>query len=84
MVEQSAVNRLVVGSSPTWGVILNEWIIMEKTFDRLKIGDKFFNSRLMLGTGKYRTTKDALNSIQNSECEIVTVAIRRLPINFKK
>ena len=56
---------------------------MEKTLDRLKIGEKFFNSRLMLGTGKYRTTKDAVTSIQNSECEIVTVAIRRLPINLK-
>ena len=56
---------------------------MIKTFDKLKIGDKFFNSRLMLGTGKYKTVTDAVNSIQNSECEIVTVAIRRLPTNLK-
>jgi thiazole synthase len=51
--------------------------------DKLKIGDKFFNSRLMLGTGKYRTTEDAIESIKNSDCEIVTVAIRRLPTNLK-
>ena len=51
--------------------------------DQLKIGDKFFNSRLMLGTGKYKTTQDAINSIQKSDCEIVTVAIRRLPMNLK-
>ncbi len=56
---------------------------MEKQLDTLKIGNKIFNSRLMLGTGKYRTTTDALNSIQNSECEIVTVAIRRLPTDLK-
>ena len=56
---------------------------MKKNFDRLKIGNKFFNSRLMLGTGKYKTTKDAIDSITNSECEIVTVAIRRLPMNLK-
>jgi thiazole synthase len=56
---------------------------MIKTFDKLKIGDKFFNSRLMLGTGKYKTVTDAVNSIQNSECDIVTVAIRRLPTNLK-
>lgn len=56
---------------------------MKENFDRLKIGNKFFNSRLMLGTGKYKTTTDAINSITNSECEIVTVAIRRLPINLK-
>ena len=56
---------------------------MEKKLDRLKIGDKFFNSRLMLGTGKYKTTDDAIKSIESSECEIVTVAIRRLPTNLK-
>ena len=56
---------------------------MKKNLDKLKIGDKFFNSRLMLGTGKYKTTSDALNSIESSECELVTVAIRRLPTNLK-
>ena len=54
-----------------------------QTYDQLKIGNKFFNSRLMLGTGKYKTSKDGLKSIMSSECEIVTVAIRRLPINLK-
>jgi len=56
---------------------------MSYNLDTLKIGDKVFNSRLMLGTGKYQTTQDALTSIQSSECEIVTVAIRRLPTNLK-
>jgi thiazole synthase len=56
---------------------------MKENFDQLKIGNKTFNSRLMLGTGKYRTTKDAIASIENSNCEIVTVAVRRLPINLK-
>ena len=51
--------------------------------DTLKIGNKQFNSRLMLGTGKYRTSNDAINSIEASECEIITVAIRRLPTNLK-
>ena len=56
---------------------------MNENFDRLKIGPKFFNSRLMLGTGKYKTVSDASKSIKNSNCEIVTVAIRRLPTNLK-
>ena len=56
---------------------------MKNDFDKLKIGDKFFSSRLMLGTGKYKTTKDAVDSIESSGCEIVTVAIRRLPTNLK-
>nr|YP_009687934.1 thiamine biosynthesis protein [Haslea nusantara]QDX17550.1 thiamine biosynthesis protein [Haslea nusantara] len=56
---------------------------MKKKFDKLKIGEKLFNSRLMLGTGKYKTTDDTIESIKASECEIVTVAIRRLPTNIK-
>ena len=52
---------------------------MKKDFDNLKIGNKIFTSRLMLGTGKYKTAYDAVSSIESSECDIVTVAIRRLP-----
>ena len=55
---------------------------MEKS-DKLKIGNKQFNSRLMLGTGKYRTIKDVVDSIESSESEIITVAVRRLPTNLK-
>lgn len=55
---------------------------MIDTSDKLKIGNKFFNSRLMLGSGKYRTMDDAVKSINSSDCEIVTVAIRRLPTNL--
>ena len=55
---------------------------MKNTFDKLQIGNKSFNSRLMLGTGKYRTVDQAIGSINNSQCEIVTVAIRRLPTNL--
>lgn len=51
--------------------------------DKLIIGNKTFNSRLMLGTGKYRTVQDGIDSIKSSQCEILTVAIRRLPINLK-
>ena len=81
MVEQSAVNRLAVGSSPTWGVF-TEIKTMKTNFDKLKIGNKSFNSHLMLGTGKYKTVTDAVNSITSSECDIVTVSIRRLPTNL--
>ena len=52
---------------------------MVDTSEKLKIGNKSFSSRLMLGTGKYRTIETAKSSIETSNCEIVTVAIRRLP-----
>jgi thiazole synthase len=51
--------------------------------DKLQIGNRYFNSRIMLGTGKYRKSTDAVDSINSSECEIVTVAIRRLPTNLE-
>ncbi len=44
----------------------------------LKIGSKFFESRLMTGTGKYKSLNEMNQSIINSQCEIVTVAVRRL------
>ncbi|ASN78833.1 thiamin biosynthesis protein G (chloroplast) [Porphyra umbilicalis] len=47
------------------------------SLDLLKISDKTFSSRLMLGTGKYKNLKDAINSINASGANIVTVAIRR-------
>ena len=56
---------------------------MSNKSHKLKIGNKDFNSRLMLGTGKYRTAKDAILSINKSQCEIVTVAVRRLPTNLE-
>ena len=56
---------------------------MNNTTDKLKIGDKIFDSRLMLGTGKYKKIDHAINSIHNSDCQIVTVAVRRLPVDLK-
>ena len=55
---------------------------MKENLDKLKIGNKYFKSRLMLGTGKYKTPNDAIQSIESSDCEIVTVAIRRLPTDL--
>lgn len=46
--------------------------------DTLKIGRKIFNSRLMIGTGKYETSNIMVNSLESSRSEIVTVAIRRI------
>jgi thiazole synthase len=44
----------------------------------LIIAGKTFNSRLMTGTGKYRSIAEMQQSILASGCEIVTVAVRRV------
>ena len=45
--------------------------------DIFSIANHTFNSRLMLGTGKYKNLYDAQKSIEASNASIVTVAIRR-------
>ena len=49
--------------------------------DPLIIGSKNFSSRLIIGTGKYKTLQDMLNCLEKSDTEIITVAIRRLNLS---
>jgi thiazole synthase len=44
----------------------------------LTIAGKTFTSRLMTGTGKYRSLPEMQQSIIDSGCQIVTVAVRRV------
>ena len=46
----------------------------------LKIADKVFQSRLLVGTGKYRDMGETRLAIETSGAEIITVAIRRTNI----
>jgi thiazole synthase len=49
--------------------------------DVLKIGAREFHSRLMVGTGKYRTFEEMRASLEASGSEIITVALRRLDLS---
>jgi len=49
-----------------------------KNYSSLTIGGKQFSSRLMVGTGKYKSTQHMVESLSNSETEIITVAVRRI------
>ena len=48
--------------------------------DKLIIADKTYNSRLLVGTGKYKDMDETRDAIEASGAEIVTVAIRRTNI----
>lgn len=50
----------------------------------LIIGNRSFNSRLLVGTGKYKDMSETKNAIQASGSEIITVAIRRTNIGQNK
>ena len=43
-----------------------------ENYSSLLIGGKQFSSRLMVGTGKYKSTQDMMESLSNSETEIIT------------
>lgn len=47
----------------------------------LIIAGKTFQSRLMTGTGKYRSIEEMQKSVAASGCQIVTVAVRRVQTN---
>ena len=49
-----------------------------ENYSSLQIGEKQFSSRLMVGTGKYKSSKDMVESLSKSEAEIITVAVRRI------
>ncbi len=52
--------------------------------DKLIISKKKFNSRLIVGTGKYKNMRECAKAIRISGADIVTVAVRRVNITNKK
>jgi thiazole synthase len=54
------------------------------TTDKFKVANKVFSSRLIVGTGKYRSMSECAKAIKLSGAEIVTVAVRRVNITDKK
>ena len=52
--------------------------------DKLVVANKSFNSRLIVGTGKYKSFNECAKAIKLSGADIVTVAVRRVNISNKK
>ncbi len=52
--------------------------------DELIIAEHSFKSRLITGTGKYRSVYEMETALEASGCEIITVAIRRLDLDNPK
>ena len=57
---------------------------MSYEMPNLNIGSRTFNSRLLVGTGKYASMEQTRQAIEASGAEIVTVAIRRTNIGQNK
>ena len=52
--------------------------------DFLKISNIKLNSRLIVGTGKYKSFKETADAVKASGADMVTVAVRRVNITDKK
>ena len=52
--------------------------------DKFTVAKKIFKSRLIVGTGKYKSFKETAQAIKASETDMVTVAVRRVNITDKK
>lgn len=50
----------------------------------LRVGDRTFRSRLMVGTGKYRDNATMVEAIRASGAEVVTVAVRRVDLDRRE
>jgi thiazole synthase len=62
----TATNHTASGATPAVGA------------DPLRIGDREFGSRLLLGTGGFRSLEVLASAIEASATELVTVALRRV------
>ena len=51
--------------------------------EKLIIAKQKFNSRLIVGTGKYKNMSECSKAIKLSGADIVTVAVRRVNISDK-
>src|SRR6266487_1655073 len=49
--------------------------------DQFKVANKTFTSRLIIGTGKYRSHEEMKAAHRASGAEMVTVAVRRVPLD---
>jgi thiazole synthase len=49
--------------------------------DSFQIGERVFRSRLIIGTGKYRNYEEMSSAHRASGAELVTVAVRRVPLD---
>jgi thiazole synthase len=65
-----------------WTTMTSTASATEPTTDApLTIAGRSFRSRLMVGTGKYRTNDDMTRAIEASGADIVTVAVRRVSLD---
>ena len=62
------------------GPLKYEGAMPDASLDPLVIGKKSFSSRLIVGTGKYKSVEETERALDASGAEIITVALRRVDL----
>jgi thiazole synthase len=62
-------------------LIMSSAITAKASAESFEIGSRVFRSRLIIGTGKYRSYDEMRNAHLASGAEMVTVAVRRVPLD---
>ena len=60
---------------------MSKAITVNAADDKLIIAGRAFSSRLIIGTGKYRSHDQMRSAHEASGAEMVTVAVRRVPLD---
>jgi thiazole synthase len=60
---------------------VSDVVIQEAVDAPLVVGGRTFTSRLLVGTGKYRSNAEMVQAIEASGAEVVTVAVRRVDLD---
>ena len=60
------------------------FITIEAMADSLRIAGRAFRSRLIVGTGKYKSPQETARALEASGAEMVTVAVRRVNLDRSK
>src|SRR5690606_28707585 len=81
----AAVERRVAGKKPEHeGSDMATLMEAREMTGKLVIAGRPLRSRLMVGTGKYRSNAEMVDSIEASGAEVVTVAVRRVDLDRSK
>jgi len=79
-VRAEALNREVCEEEASQNIFHYNWPMS----DPLIIAGREFRSRLIVGTGKYKSFQETARALEASGAEIVTVAVRRVNLDRSK
>src|SRR6516162_8071948 len=80
----ASLGRTSSSTGPRQVHLRRAFITIEAMADSLRIAGRAFRSRLIVGTGKYKSPQETARALEASGAEMVTVAVRRVNLDRSK